>query len=42
MKNYLFAGSHEGTKRNTVMYSLFSSCKEADVKPYEVDDRYPE
>ena len=33
-KNFLFAGSHEGAKRITMMYSFFASCKEADVNPY--------
>ena len=33
-KNFLFAGSHEGGKRIAMMYSLFASCKEADVNPY--------
>ena len=33
-KNFLFAGSHVGAKRIAMMYSLFASCKEADVNPY--------
>jgi hypothetical protein len=35
MKNFLFAGSHEGAKRIAMMYSFFASSKEEDVNPYE-------
>jgi transposase len=32
-KNFLFAGSHEWEKRIAMMYSFFTSFKEADVIP---------
>jgi transposase len=33
-KNFLFVGCHEGAKRIAIMYSFFTSCKEADANPY--------
>jgi transposase len=33
-RNYLFAGSHEGTQRNAMMYSFFACCKLTGVNPH--------
>lgn len=33
-RNYLFCGSHQGAKRNAMMYSLFACCKKEQVNPY--------
>lgn len=34
-RNYLFCGSHDGAKRNAMMYSLFACCKKEGVNPYQ-------
>ena len=34
-KNHLFAGNHEAAVRAAIVYSLFSSCKAADIGPRE-------
>lgn len=34
-KNYLFAGSHDAAQRAAMMYSLFASCKVAQIDPYQ-------
>lgn len=32
-KNYLFAGTHESTQRNAIMYTFMSDCKKHNVNP---------
>jgi transposase len=34
-KNYLFAGSHDGARNATVIYSLVATCKLNDIEPFE-------
>lgn len=34
-KNYLFAGSHDGARRASMMYSLLLTSKRHDINPYE-------
>lgn len=34
-KNYLFAGSHNGTRRAAMLYSFLGTCKINDVNPFE-------
>lgn len=34
-KNYLFAGSHEAAANIAVFYTIFGTCKQLDVNPYE-------
>jgi transposase len=34
-KNYLFAGSHDGSQRLAMMYSFFGTCAAQGVNPYE-------
>ncbi len=34
-KNYLFAGSHEGTQRAAIMYSFLGTCKINNIEPFE-------
>ena len=33
-KNYLFAGSHEASRRSGMLYSLLGTCKMNGVEPY--------
>lgn len=45
-RNYLFCGSHQGARRNAMMYSFFACCKKAEVNPMQwltdVLNRIPE
>lgn len=34
-KNYMFMGSHEGSRRSAMLYSLFQSCALNDINPEE-------
>jgi hypothetical protein len=35
-KNYLFVGSHNGSKRSAMFCSLFASCKLNDINPQKL------
>ena len=34
-KNYMFAGSHDAAQRNAMLYSLFATCKNHNINPYD-------
>jgi hypothetical protein len=34
-KNYLFAGSHDAAQRAAMIYSLFATCRQHNINPYD-------